>query len=456
MEIYFKKQQELSKHPILICIVGHTNHGKTSTIRTLIENPHVGTVDEAPDTTTKVEGFRVHKNGLDRFLVFDTPGFTNLETRLAEFEIRSGKSPTIDELIDAQKEMTANADKWLYNTLRQIKKSHLIIQVLDSREDPTNQTYIDEINFLKSCGTPLIVSLNFVHRGDSRVNEWENLVQSLGVSNILRFDAHTRTWEDEQDLFKSMRPLLRDPRHQRLHREFMDFWSKLREASAQEAQAGAAEDIRQLLVAVARHATKIPFVNDQNRQVKQAEAEEKFKQDIMAMVDDCYSRMLARFGFSYDDVKKHQPHVDGGEGNLTMHFFDHSALKYSAALALATAAITTEALTGFLTLGIPTIAAFAVGYFGASAWQMETEGGGSVIAFKPTNAMLCLIASSSISLAKLVKSRGRADPHLIDLRLDQNCIDKKSDLATEILELNKWKHRDTDYLKKCLDEELAK
>ena len=103
MVFNFQKQEELSKHPILICIVGHTNHGKTSTIRTLIENTHVGTVDQAPNTTTKVEGFRVSKDGLDRVYVFDTPGFTNLDVRLAENELRMGRLPTIDEVIDAQK-----------------------------------------------------------------------------------------------------------------------------------------------------------------------------------------------------------------------------------------------------------------------------------------------------------------------------------------------------------------
>jgi len=222
--------------------------------------------------------------------------------------------------------------------------------VLDSREDPANETYLDEINFLKSCGVPLIVSMNFIHRKESRIADWEQSIRRLGVSNIIQFDAHTRTWEDEQDLFKCMRPLLRDHQHGKLHREFMDFWSKLREE--------------------------------------------------------------------------------------------------------ATAAI--EALFGFMTLGIPTLVAAAFGYFGASAWQMESEGGGTELTFKPTNAMLMLIASATLSLAKELKSRGRAAPHLINVQLNQDVINKKSALAHEILELNKWKHRDTDYLKKCLHEEINK
>jgi predicted GTPase len=454
MAFDFQKQEELSRHPILICIVGHTNHGKTSTIRTLIENAHIGTVDEAPDTTTKVEGFRVHKYGLDRVCVFDTPGFTNLDARLADSESRTGRLPTIDEFIESQKGMPEEADVWLYNTLRQIQKSHLIIQVLDSREDPCNQTYLDEINFLKSCGVPLIVSMNFIHRTDTKREEWQKTIRCLGVSNIIQFDAHTRTWEDEQDLFKCIRPLLCDTEHKRLHQEFMDFWTELRKAASEEARIGAAEDIRQLLVNVARHKTKVSFVNDGNRNDKQDEARERFKEQIMVMVNDTFAKVLSRFGFSFDDVKKHQAHVDGGEGVLTMNFFDHSALKYSSAVALAAATAAIEALFGFMTFGIPTIAAAAFGYFGASAWQMESEGGGTEVTFKPTNAMLMLIASAMLSLAKALKSRGRADSHLINVQMNQDIIDKKSELANEILELNKWKHRDTEHLKKCLLEEI--
>lgn len=456
MDVEFSKQVELSEHPISICIVGHTNHGKTSTIRTLIENAHVGTVDEAPDTTTKVEGYRVSKEGLDRFYVYDTPGFTNLDVRIAESEIGSGKAPSLDELVGSQKGKSANADKWLYNTLRQIKKSHLIIQVLDSREDPTNETYLDEINFLKSCGVPLIVSMNFIHRKESRIAEWQQVIRRQGVSNIIQFDAHTRTWEDEQDLFKCMRPLLCDPQHGKLHREFMDFWSKLREEASHEARMGAAEDIRQLLVNVARQKTKVSFVNDGNRHDKQTEAQERFKNEIMTLVNAAFAKILDRFGFSFEDVKKRQSHVDGGEGVLTMNFFDHSKLKYSAAIALAAATLAVEAMFGFITCFIPTAIAAAFGYFGASAWQMESEGGGTEITFKPTNAMLMLIASATLSLAKELKSRGRADSHLINVQLDQDVINKKSALAHEILELNKWKHRDTEYLRKCLHEEINK
>ena len=457
MAFNFQKQQELSRYPILICIVGHTNHGKTSTIHTLLDKS-LGKTEEVwvngPDKTKNIIPFRVSKEGLDRAYVFDTPGFTNLDLRLAEYGTRFGRSPTIDELIESQKGMPQEADELLRRTLLQIQKSHLIIQVLDSREDPCNQTYLDEINFLKSCGVPLIVSMNFIHRTDTKREEWQKTIRSLGVSNIIQFDAHTRTWEDEQDLFKCIRPLLCDTDHKRLHQEFMDFWTELREAASDEARTGTAEDIRQLLVNVARHKTKVSFVKDGNRNEEQSEAQERFKREIMGMVNETFSKVLSRFGFSFDDVKKHQAHVDGGEGVLTMNFFDHSALKYSAAVALAAATVIIEALFGFITFGIPTIVAAVFGYFGASAWQLESEGGGTEVTFKPTNAMLMLIASAMLSLAKELKSRGRADPHLINVQLDQNVIDKKSELVIEILELNKWKHRDSEHLKKCLLEEI--
>lgn len=452
----FCRQEELSKHPISICIVGHTNHGKTSTIRTLTENGHVGTVDDAPDATRMVEDFRVSKNGLNRFYVFDTPGFTNLDFRLAEYEMQMTRSATLDELIEFQKGMPSLADTRLYNTLRQIKRSHLIIQVLDSREDPSIQSYIDEINFLKCCGTPLIVSLNFTHRADSKKLAWQKQIRSLGVSTIIEFDAHTRTWEDEHDLFECMRPLLCDPVHSRLHKEFLDYWSDLRKRTALEASRGAANDIAAMLHDLSRHVTRVDGVNRANRKEKERVAKAGFQESVMEIFNEGAGRVFQRYGFSWGDATKHQNQVEGEETAATFCFFDHSKLKWSASAATLVTGATTEALVAGTTFLIPTVIATGAAYFAVSAFQRNREGDGTGISVRPSTAMLIRIANSMVSVARVLKSRGKANDTMIDVYLENRVPQVDPELVAQIANIRKWKKKELAELKRCIHEAIVR
>lgn len=456
MDGEFRKNEELSKHPIKICIVGHTNHGKTSTIRTLIEDAHVGTVDEAPDTTTEVEASKVSKKGFTRFFVFDSPGFTNLDARLAEFEIQKERTATLDDLIEFQKGRPSPADTRLYDTLRQIKRSNLIIQVLDSREDPSNESYIDEINFLKGCGVPLIVSLNYIHRGDSKTIKWKKRIRSLGVNNIIEFDAHKRTWEDEHDLFKCIRPLLCDPTHSRLHKDFLDYWTELRKVNAQESSQGAANDIAKTLFKLSHHVTRVDGVTRANKKEKLQTAKSDFQKSVKEISDEGADSVFNRYGFSWDDAKKYHDTAEGEKTAATFSFFDHSKLKWSAAVAAFVTVATIEVLTGVTTLWIPTVLATAAAYFTASAFQVNREGGGTAISVRPSMAMVNLIALTMVSVARILKTRGKANDKMIEVRLDEDIAKENPELIAEVAEISDRKEKDLDDLRRYIIEAIVK
>src|SRR5690625_1554605 len=57
-----------------IAVVGHTNTGKTSLLRTLTRNRKFGQVQASPGTTRHVEGVHIDLAPLGQLLLYDTPG----------------------------------------------------------------------------------------------------------------------------------------------------------------------------------------------------------------------------------------------------------------------------------------------------------------------------------------------------------------------------------------------
>jgi len=59
---------------IKIALVGHTNTGKTSLLRTLTRDTTFGEVADSPGTTRHDEGARLRLDGRAVMQWFDTPG----------------------------------------------------------------------------------------------------------------------------------------------------------------------------------------------------------------------------------------------------------------------------------------------------------------------------------------------------------------------------------------------
>ena len=60
--------------PLRMAVVGHTNTGKTSLLRTLTRDPGFGVVEDSPGTTRRVEGAHLLVDGSVAVELYDTPG----------------------------------------------------------------------------------------------------------------------------------------------------------------------------------------------------------------------------------------------------------------------------------------------------------------------------------------------------------------------------------------------
>ena len=59
---------------VRLAVVGHTNTGKTSLLRTLARDAHFGEVSDRPSTTRRVEGIGLLVDGREVVRLLDTPG----------------------------------------------------------------------------------------------------------------------------------------------------------------------------------------------------------------------------------------------------------------------------------------------------------------------------------------------------------------------------------------------
>ena len=77
--------------PIALAVVGHTNTGKTSLIRTLLRSSRFGAVRDAAGTTRHVEAATLTAAGQAVLQLFDTPG---LEDSIALLEVLQALRPS--------------------------------------------------------------------------------------------------------------------------------------------------------------------------------------------------------------------------------------------------------------------------------------------------------------------------------------------------------------------------
>ncbi|TWT80651.1 GTP-binding protein Der [Planctomycetes bacterium CA13] len=445
MTFRFNQLKELKKNPLRICVVGHTNHGKTSTIRTLVEDASFGVVDNAPGVTRNVEETRVAISGKSLFHVLDTPGFELLDERL--YELREAKNSRskereIDGLI---KKLTGNRgenDRRLLRTLEAVKSSNLVIQVLDVREEATDPQYHDEIEFLQRCGIPLIITLNFVNHKQAKVDAWQDYFQQIGIHTYTKFDAHTRRWKDEHTLFKKMESLAAET----LHQDFLSSWVDYRKDFVAEATKYSATDIASLIRDVAKHRPTAYGVDRKTRSAKRAELKEQFEIDVIEMKDECIKTILKRFHFEFNDIENDTDQVDDADTITGMSLFDSSWLKWGAAAAGAAAGLAVDMMLVGGTFGIPTLIGGVAGYCLATGYEYKSDKGSCKESINASKALLFLLAGMTISLVRALKTRGRADPHRVDVRFDKKALDPKSEFASNIVALHEGMHVDFDDL----------
>ncbi|WP_293369913.1 DUF3482 domain-containing protein [Nevskia sp.] len=192
-----------------LAVVGHTNVGKTSLLRTLARSTRFGTVADAPATTRQAESLSLFESAAGALSLIDTPGLERagelLERVEAQPQRRADGWAAITAVIDDPAWKPAFEQE--ARVLREVQTADALIVVIDARE-PVLGKYLDELALLAACGRPMVILLNFTAGGTSRERDWREALARLGQHLVVAFDVVLADWPSERQLYERLRVLL--------------------------------------------------------------------------------------------------------------------------------------------------------------------------------------------------------------------------------------------------------
>ncbi|MCW9057553.1 MAG: GTPase/DUF3482 domain-containing protein [Gammaproteobacteria bacterium] len=343
--------------PISIAVVGHSNTGKTSLLRTLLRDSRFGEVSASPGTTRHVEGGSILVAGSPIIDIYDTPG---LEDSIGLLEAIEGFVPAGErnrlQLFLEQLPDDSPFDQEA-KVIRQLLKDDLVLYVIDIRE-PLLGKYIDELKIIAMAAKPVIPVLNFIAEGSTRLTSWQQQLADLGLHAVVRFDTVIFNFEDERRLYLKIQAML-PGKHDRIQALIDD-----RQRQWREQVEAARRAIANLLIEVAA----FRFSTGSNGGQSMAREKEYFHDAIRKAEQHTVGLLLGLFRFHPDDIKSEQLPIRDGYWSLDL--FDRENLKtfglsagsYAAKGAAIGAGI--DVFTGGLSLG----AASALGALAGVTW----------------------------------------------------------------------------------------
>ena len=303
---------------IRIAVVGHTNAGKTSLLRTLTRRVDFGEVSDRPGTTRHVESVDLKIDGRSVVRFFDTPGLedaVSLRQHLEAFDTTQTPPDRIREFLRSPEAHGSFEQE--AKVLRAMLDVDAAFLVIDARE-PVLPKFRAEIELLNSCARPVLPVLNFVRDAASREPAWKELLSAYGLHVLVRFDAAAPFTGAERDLYRDLATLLR-PHREPLHRAVDTL-----EAEAAQRRHAAAARIAELLVdasAVRRTASAEDFADKAKREALVT----ALRQAITDKAQRCTDDLLALYGFRQGDAD--EAPLQAVEGRWTLDLFEPEAMK---------------------------------------------------------------------------------------------------------------------------------
>ena len=193
---------------ISLAVVGHTNAGKTSLLRTLTRRADFGEVADRPGTTRHVEAIKLNVAGRPALRFLDTPGLEDATALLEHLQQLDASLPRGERVRAFLRGSLAQGEfEQEAKVLRSLLEVDAGLLVIDARDSPLPK-FAAEIEILMLCGRPLMPVLNFVRAPSSQEPAWHALLASHGLHAHLRFDAVAPFVGAEAHLYRDLGALL--------------------------------------------------------------------------------------------------------------------------------------------------------------------------------------------------------------------------------------------------------
>ncbi|QID18404.1 GTPase/DUF3482 domain-containing protein [Nitrogeniibacter mangrovi] len=400
--------------PLRIAVVGHTNTGKTSLLRTLLRDTRFGEVSNRPSTTRHVEGARLMADDRPVATLFDTPGMEDAIALLDYLDVLAPPEARLDGPDRLKRLLDSPEAKGRFEqeakVLRQLMDSDAGFYVIDVR-DPVLPKHRDELSLLAACARPLLPVLNFIHSAANHAPDWQQMLARVGLHAQIRFDTVAPEAGGERRLYEALATLLP------ARREALETLVACREADAARRREAAARLVAELVLDTAAARRQVD-ADDEHL----AAAVRQLHGDVRQREQRCVDALLDLYGFDRNDVHNAPlPLLDGRwEDDLfsteTLRIMGVSIGKGAAAGAAAGVGI--DLLTGGLTLGT----AAALGALLGGTWQSVSEFGnrlkGKLTGARELtvdDAIVRVLAARQQALLQALAGRGHAAQGPIDL-----------------------------------------
>jgi len=359
-----------SSYPAInVAVVGHTNAGKTSLIRTLLRDDQFGNIDDAAGTTRSVEKSVIFAGDDAVLNLFDTPGFEDSSALLQALEDLS-KTVEAKFPADLLHSLISQAEKFPEfeqeaKVLRQSLNSDVLLYIIDVRE-PLLGKYSDEVEILSKAGKPILPVFNFIAGNSEPLMRWREQMAQFNLHAALEFDTIAFDFEAEKRLYQKLQSLLerRYDTLQTLIDYRQEVWKNLVHAAAQR--------IFQLLTEVACYRLEVAAkdgISDTDVTSMQCfvrEAEQLALRDLLSI-----------FAFTQMDVELQQLAVRNGQWELDI-FSPHALKDFglnagATALKGAAAGAGIDLMVGGMSLGAATMLGAALGAGWATLRRYQQE-----------------------------------------------------------------------------------
>ena len=434
-------RQETSYPAINITVVGHTNAGKTSLIRTLLRDDRFGNIDEMAGTTRYVEKSAIYAGDDAVLNLFDTPGFEDSSALLQALE---DLSKTVEARLPADllRTFITQANHFPdfeqeIKVLRQSINSDVLLYIIDVRE-PLLGKYRDEVEILSMAGKPILPVFNFIASSSEALARWREQMAQFNLHAALEFDTVAFDFEAEKRLYQKLQSLL-EQRYDSLQTLIdyrQDVWKSLNHAAARR--------IFQLLTEVASYRREVAGKGGIS------ETDVASMQDYVRNAEQkALNDLLSIFAFTQLDLDLQQLPVRDGQWELDI--FSPRMLKDfglnagATALKGAAAGAGIDLMVGGLSLGAATMlgAALGAGWATVRRYQQELKAAwrGHKWLCVDENT-LSLLYLRQRNLLHTLTQRGHAAQNKLQLTNDlEQALPKRWDKVIQVMRQNpEWQH----------------
>jgi hypothetical protein len=309
----------MSPPRLTVAVVGHTNTGKTSLLRTLLRDPSFGDVSDRPASTRDVRGTVLLVDGRPLVELYDTPGLEDSIGLLEHLEaLRISQREDAIEIVERFLASAEAGSRGRFaqeaKAVRQLLRSDVGLYVIDARDRPLPK-HRDELAILSMCARPIVPVLNFIARPGANTSRWREQLSWLNLHAAAEFDTVVVDEHSEQRLFEKMQTLLDD------FRPTLDALIADRRIQRERLIAASARLIGDLLVDAAAATLTVPTDDEERAR----EARERLRNLIRRREQQCVQALLELHRFHPEDCDPGALPLEDGSWGLDL--FSPEAMK---------------------------------------------------------------------------------------------------------------------------------